>query len=154
MLTNSIASFSDMEIGQATKDWLKQPTFDSSQWKDEEILLFLQQMFLELDLTNRFSIRLPILRNFLYEVYKNYNEVPFHNFRHCFCVAQMVSTFISVSASHTKKLAELISSRFVAKCCIPPSVLRFFVCAKLSKEHGIISSSPYFHFIYAVSMSY
>ncbi|KAL0277642.1 UNVERIFIED_CONTAM: hypothetical protein PYX00_004865 [Menopon gallinae] len=80
----------DMEIGQATKDWLKQPTFDSSQWKDEEILLFLQQMFLELDLTNRFSIRLPILRNFLYEVYKNYNEVPFHNFRHCFCVAQMM----------------------------------------------------------------
>lgn len=51
----------------------------------------LQTMFVELDLPQKFNIPLPILRNFLYEVYNNYNEVPFHNFRHCFCVAQMVS---------------------------------------------------------------
>lgn len=82
-----------MEVSESTKDWLKRPSFDSSQFKDEEILLFLQHMFLELELISRFNIRLPILRNFLYEVYKNYNEVPFHNFRHCFCVAQMVSYY-------------------------------------------------------------
>lgn len=51
----------------------------------------LQTMFVELDLPEKFNISLPILRNFLYEVYNNYNEVPFHNFRHCFCVAQMVN---------------------------------------------------------------
>lgn len=53
----------------------------------------LQTMFVELDLPQKFNIPLYVLRNFLYEVYINYNEVPFHNFRHCFCVAQMVSTF-------------------------------------------------------------
>lgn len=56
----------------------------------------LQTMFVELDLPQKFNIPLPILRNFLYEVYNNYNEVPFHNFRHCFCVAQMASIYIYI----------------------------------------------------------
>lgn len=30
------------------------------------------------------------LQSWLYEIYKNYNIVPFHNFKHCFMVAQMV----------------------------------------------------------------
>lgn len=69
------------------------PTFDSRQWEDEELLLLLQQMYLDLNFCAKFAIDINILRNFLYEAYKNYNEVPFHNFRHCFCVAQMVSYF-------------------------------------------------------------
>ncbi|KAK6617424.1 hypothetical protein RUM43_014433 [Polyplax serrata] len=84
----------EKEISKSTIDWLKQPSFDSSQYDDEEILLFIQHMFLELGLITKFDIRLPVLRNFLYEVYKNYNEVPFHNFRHCFCVAQMMYVMI------------------------------------------------------------
>ena len=32
----------------------------------------------------------PILQNFLFEVFRNYNATPFHNFRHAFCVTQMV----------------------------------------------------------------
>lgn len=55
------------------------------------MLVLLQQMFVDLDLPARFGIDLVVLRNFLAEVYDHYNEVPFHNFRHCFCVAQMVS---------------------------------------------------------------
>lgn len=78
-------------MSEEVRQYLRQPTFDCHQWEDEEILLLLQQMYLDLDLTAKFCIELPTLRNFLYEVYKNYNEVPFHNFRHCFCVAQMVS---------------------------------------------------------------
>jgi hypothetical protein len=78
-------------LSEEVRQYLRQPTFDCHQWEDEEILLLLQQMYLDLDLTTKFGIELPTLRNFLYEVYKNYNEVPFHNFRHCFCVAQMVS---------------------------------------------------------------
>jgi len=53
-------------------------------------------MYLDLDLVTKFGIELPTLRNFLYEVYKNYNEVPFHNFRHSFCVAQMVSVLFVI----------------------------------------------------------
>lgn len=67
----------------------------------------LQTMFVELDLPQKFNIPLPILRNFLYEVYNNYNEVPFHNFRHCFCVAQMVNI-----------RCLCIASRFVEHQCV------------------------------------
>lgn len=88
--------FSDVTISSSVREWLRSPAFDARQWEDEELLLMLQTMFVELDLPEKFNIPLPILRNFLYEVYNNYNEVPFHNFRHCFCVAQMVNTASSL----------------------------------------------------------
>ena len=37
-----------------------------------------------------FLLQKPILQNFLFEVFRNYNATPFHNFRHAFCVTQMV----------------------------------------------------------------
>ncbi|XP_017759626.1 PREDICTED: uncharacterized protein LOC108550396 [Eufriesea mexicana] len=80
----------DVSVSSSVREWLRSPAFDARQWEDEELLLMLQTMFVELDLPQKFNIPLPILRNFLYEVYNNYNEVPFHNFRHCFCVAQMM----------------------------------------------------------------
>ncbi|EZA62498.1 High affinity cGMP-specific 3',5'-cyclic phosphodiesterase 9A [Ooceraea biroi] len=80
----------DVTVSSSVREWLRSPAFDARQWEDEELLLMLQTMFVELDLPQKFNIPLPILRNFLYEVYNNYNEVPFHNFRHCFCVAQMM----------------------------------------------------------------
>lgn len=83
-------SICDAQVADSVRQWLKMPTFDSTQWEDEELLLLLQQMYLDLDFCSKFAININTLRNFLYEVYKNYNEVPFHNFRHCFCVAQML----------------------------------------------------------------
>ncbi|XP_039301992.1 uncharacterized protein LOC105197537 isoform X2 [Solenopsis invicta] len=80
----------DVTVSSNVREWLRSPAFDARQWEDEELLLMLQTMFIELNLPQKFNIPLPILRNFLYEVYNNYNEVPFHNFRHCFCVAQMM----------------------------------------------------------------
>ncbi|KAG7212148.1 hypothetical protein KM043_012490 [Ampulex compressa] len=80
----------DVTVSSSVREWLRSPAFDAREWEDEELLLMLQTMFVELDLPQKFNIPLPILRNFLYEVYNNYNEVPFHNFRHCFCVAQMM----------------------------------------------------------------
>lgn len=77
------------------RQWLRLPTFDARPWEDEELLLLLQQMYLDHDLCSKFAIDITTLRNFLYEAYKNYNDVPFHNFRHCFCVAQMVSRKVS-----------------------------------------------------------
>lgn len=90
-----------MTVSSSVREWLRSPAFDARQWEDEELLLMLQTMFVELDLPQKFNIPLPILRNFLYEVYNNYNEVPFHNFRHCFCVAQMVSLPLSSYCSNS-----------------------------------------------------
>uniref|UniRef100_A0A1B6LHS1 Phosphodiesterase n=1 Tax=Graphocephala atropunctata TaxID=36148 RepID=A0A1B6LHS1_9HEMI len=77
-------------ISEEVRQCLRLPSFDCSDWQDEEILLLLQFMFLDFDLPMKFNIDLNTLRNFLFQVYKNYNEVPFHNFRHCFCVSQMM----------------------------------------------------------------
>ncbi|KAJ9599177.1 hypothetical protein L9F63_010354 [Diploptera punctata] len=87
-------SICEVAVSQEVRQYLRQPTFDCHQWEDEEILLLLQQMYVDLDFTTKFGIDMPTLRNFLYEVYKNYNEVPFHNFRHCFCVAQMMYAMV------------------------------------------------------------
>lgn len=56
------------------------------------MLVLLQVMFTDLDFQAAFHIELDVLENFLFEVYCHYNSIPFHNFRHCFCVTQMVRT--------------------------------------------------------------
>lgn len=81
---------SDVVLTRETCQLLREPTFDNWQWEDEEMLVLLQQMYLDLELPKKFDIEINILRNFLVRVYHNYNDVPFHNFRHCFCVTQMV----------------------------------------------------------------
>lgn len=70
---------------------LRLPTFDSYEFEDHEILKLMEMMFVELNFIEKFRISEIRLREWLYEVYKHYNDVPFHNFRHCFCVSQMVS---------------------------------------------------------------
>lgn len=62
------------------------------QWEEAEMLVLLQVMFTDLDFLSAFHIELEVLQNFLFEVYCHYNSIPFHNFRHCFCVTQMVRT--------------------------------------------------------------
>lgn len=69
------------------------------QWEEAEMLVLLQVMFTDLDFLTALHIELDVLQNFLFEVYCHYNSIPFHNFRHCFCVTQMVRTggdFISL----------------------------------------------------------
>lgn len=87
------------EICQTTfsddvKAALRLPTFDCYEWEDYEILHLMETMFIELNLIEKFYISPMRLREWLYEVYKHYNDVPFHNFRHCFCVSQMVSEIL------------------------------------------------------------
>lgn len=54
------------------------------------MLVLLQVMFTDLEFLTALQIELAVLQNFLFEVYRHYNSIPFHNFRHCFCVTQMV----------------------------------------------------------------
>ncbi|XP_077866472.1 high affinity cGMP-specific 3',5'-cyclic phosphodiesterase 9A-like [Saccoglossus kowalevskii] len=81
---------SNVEMSEDVKLYLRKPTFDNWQWEDAEMLVLLQQMYIDLEFVEKFNIEMPVLQNFLFEVYKHYNNVPFHNFKHCFCVAQMM----------------------------------------------------------------
>ncbi|XP_069791017.1 high affinity cGMP-specific 3',5'-cyclic phosphodiesterase 9A [Narcine bancroftii] len=81
---------SNLEVTEEVRQYLKTPTFDNWQWEDAEIMVLLQLMFIDLDFMNKFNIEMEVLQQFLYEVYQHYNNIPFHNFQHCFCVTQMM----------------------------------------------------------------
>ncbi|KAA8588421.1 hypothetical protein FQN60_001615 [Etheostoma spectabile] len=59
-------------------------------WEDAEIMVLLQVMYTDLDFIAAFNIEPEVLQQFLFEVYRRYNNIPFHNFKHCFCVTQMM----------------------------------------------------------------
>lgn len=85
----------DVPPSEEIKEALKTSLFDCSPLSDADILALLEWMYHDFGLPDKFHIDTRTLRAFLYEVYKNYNEVPFHNFRHGFCVTQMMYAMAS-----------------------------------------------------------
>ncbi|CAH3038640.1 unnamed protein product [Porites lobata] len=90
VVLDKFKKLSNAELTEQTRNLLRKPSFDNWQWEDAEMLYLLQQMFIDLNLMEKFHIEKPILQNFLFEVFRNYNATPFHNFRHAFCVTQMM----------------------------------------------------------------
>ena len=74
-----------------TRNYLKSTSFDNWKFEDAELLVLLQQVFVDLDLVTKFSIKMETLQSYLFDIYSNYNDVPYHNFRHAFVVTQMVN---------------------------------------------------------------
>ncbi|XP_069020314.1 high affinity cGMP-specific 3',5'-cyclic phosphodiesterase 9A-like isoform X1 [Embiotoca jacksoni] len=83
-------NMSSLQVTEEVREHLKTPIFDNWQWEEAEMLVLLQVMFTDLDFLTAFHIELHVLQNFLFQVYCNYNNIPFHNFQHCFCVTQMM----------------------------------------------------------------
>ncbi|XP_031135138.1 high affinity cGMP-specific 3',5'-cyclic phosphodiesterase 9A [Sander lucioperca] len=81
---------SSLQVSEEVRQFLKTPTFDNWQWEDAEIMVLLQVMYTDLDFIAAFNIEPEVLQQFLFEVYRRYNNIPFHNFKHCFCVTQMM----------------------------------------------------------------
>jgi high affinity cGMP-specific 3',5'-cyclic phosphodiesterase 9 len=76
--------------------YLKHPSFNNWQWEENEMTALMEHMYMELGLVERFKIELPVLKRFLCTVKDNYNHNPFHNFRHSFCVTQMVCAHVQL----------------------------------------------------------
>uniref|UniRef100_A0AAG5CMW6 Phosphodiesterase n=1 Tax=Anopheles atroparvus TaxID=41427 RepID=A0AAG5CMW6_ANOAO len=96
----------DRTLPDEVKNALRLPAFDSYEWEDWDVIHLMQTMFVELNLVEKFNIPIETLREWLYEVYKHYNDVPFHNYRHCFCVAQMMYA-ITWHTNLVQRLGEL-----------------------------------------------
>ncbi|XP_021708719.1 high affinity cGMP-specific 3',5'-cyclic phosphodiesterase 9A isoform X2 [Aedes aegypti] len=96
----------DTTLPDEVKAALRLPAFDSYEWEDWDVIHLMQTMFVELNLLEKFQIPRETLREWLYEVYKHYNDVPFHNYRHCFCVAQMMYA-ITWHTNLVQRLGEL-----------------------------------------------
>uniref|UniRef100_A0A8C3X5D1 Phosphodiesterase n=1 Tax=Catagonus wagneri TaxID=51154 RepID=A0A8C3X5D1_9CETA len=81
-------------LSPETIDALRKPTFDVWLWEPSEMLSCLEHMYQDLGLVRDFSINRITLKRWLLCVHDNYRNNPFHNFRHCFCVAQMMYCMI------------------------------------------------------------
>ncbi|XP_031552687.1 high affinity cGMP-specific 3',5'-cyclic phosphodiesterase 9A-like [Actinia tenebrosa] len=99
------ASYPKHEWDSQTLQFLKKPSFNIWHWEPNEMLSLLEHMYHDLDLVHEFKINVNILRRFLMCIQANYRNNPFHNFRHCFCVTQMMYGII-----HLCNLKELLSS--------------------------------------------
>ncbi|XP_041858243.1 high affinity cGMP-specific 3',5'-cyclic phosphodiesterase 9A isoform X2 [Melanotaenia boesemani] len=81
-------------LSQDTIEALRWTTFDAWQWEPNEMLSCLEHMYHDLGLVRDFSINPITLKRWLLCVRDSYRNNPFHNFRHCFCVTQMMYSMI------------------------------------------------------------
>jgi len=70
------------------------------------MLMLMEQMYYELELVEELNIHPDTLKRFLLRVQENYRNNPFHNFRHSFCVTQMMYVLI-----HSCKLYKYLSKK-------------------------------------------
>jgi len=89
-VANNVAQLMQVELTKGLREYLKKTSFDNWKWDDAEMIYLMRQMFIDLNLTAKFHIEMPTLMEWLMTVYKNYNDVPFHNFKHGFMVCQMM----------------------------------------------------------------
>ncbi|XP_068930915.1 high affinity cGMP-specific 3',5'-cyclic phosphodiesterase 9A isoform X1 [Petaurus breviceps papuanus] len=83
-------------LSPETIDALRKPTFDVWLWEPNEMLSCLEHMYHDLGLVRDFNINPITLKRWLLCIHDNYRDNPFHNFRHCFCVTQMMYCMISL----------------------------------------------------------
>ncbi|XP_071969460.1 high affinity cGMP-specific 3',5'-cyclic phosphodiesterase 9A isoform X2 [Engystomops pustulosus] len=85
-----VPSYPKYTLSSETIETLKKPTFDVWQWEYNEMLSCLEFMYHDLGLVREFNMNPITLKRWLLCIQENYRTNPFHNFRHCFCVTQMM----------------------------------------------------------------
>ncbi|XP_069792485.1 high affinity cGMP-specific 3',5'-cyclic phosphodiesterase 9A-like [Narcine bancroftii] len=89
-----LPSYPKYTLSLETIKALKRPTFNLWQWAPNEMLSCIEYMFHDLGLVHEFSIDGVTLKRWLLSVQGNYRDNPFHNWRHSFCVTQMMHGMI------------------------------------------------------------
>uniref|UniRef100_A0A8C2JCU3 Phosphodiesterase 9A like n=1 Tax=Cyprinus carpio TaxID=7962 RepID=A0A8C2JCU3_CYPCA len=85
-----VPSYPKYTLSQETIEAVKKPTFDVWHWEHNEMLSCLEYMYHDLGLVKEFNMNPITLKRWLLGIQENYRSNPFHNFRHCFCVSQMM----------------------------------------------------------------
>uniref|UniRef100_A0A803TRD4 Phosphodiesterase n=1 Tax=Anolis carolinensis TaxID=28377 RepID=A0A803TRD4_ANOCA len=91
-----VPSYPKYMLSQETIEALRKPTFDVWLWEPNEMLSCLEHMYHDLGLVKDFNINPITLKRWLLCIHDNYRNNPFHNFRHCFCVTQMMYSMVSL----------------------------------------------------------
>ncbi|XP_070549425.1 high affinity cGMP-specific 3',5'-cyclic phosphodiesterase 9A-like isoform X3 [Ptychodera flava] len=101
-IKRDIPKYPKYTLSQETIEYLKRPTFDIWHWESNEMLSLLEHMYHELGLVQEFNMNPIVLKRWLLCVQENYRNNPFHNFRHCFCVSQMMYGMINLCDLQSK----------------------------------------------------
>ncbi|KAJ3074778.1 High affinity cAMP-specific and IBMX-insensitive 3',5'-cyclic phosphodiesterase 9A, partial [Rhizoclosmatium hyalinum] len=84
-------------LTEETKEYIRSPSFDNWAWDENELIGLFEFIFEDLGLIEEFKIDVVTLKKFLIAVKDSYNNNPFHNFKHCFCVSQMMFGIINTT---------------------------------------------------------
>ncbi|XP_015275225.1 PREDICTED: high affinity cGMP-specific 3',5'-cyclic phosphodiesterase 9A [Gekko japonicus] len=112
-----VPSYPKYILSQETIEALRKPTFDVWLWEPNEMLSCLEHMYYDLGLVKDFKINPIILKRWLLCINDNYRNNPFHNFRHCFCVTQMMYSMISLCSLQVKLSQADILMLMTASVC-------------------------------------
>uniref|UniRef100_A0A3Q1C0A6 Phosphodiesterase n=1 Tax=Amphiprion ocellaris TaxID=80972 RepID=A0A3Q1C0A6_AMPOC len=97
-----VPNYPKYTLSQETVEALKKPTFDVWHWEHNEMLSCLEYMYHDLGLVKEFNMNPITLKRWLLAIQENYRNNPFHNFRHCFCVSQMMYGMIHLCNLQTE----------------------------------------------------
>ncbi|KAA0196701.1 High affinity cGMP-specific 3' 5'-cyclic phosphodiesterase 9A [Fasciolopsis buskii] len=81
------------------------------------MLALLEHMYTELGLVEEFHINPITMKRWLLSIQANYRNNPFHNFRHCFCVAQMMYGMLYLCGLNNKFTREELGILLTAAVC-------------------------------------
>ncbi|KAK1902558.1 High affinity cGMP-specific 3'5'-cyclic phosphodiesterase 9A [Dissostichus eleginoides] len=116
---------SSLEVSEEVRQYLKTPTFDNCfepkptmvAVEDLRLCTETRVMYTDLDFIAAFNIEPAVLQHFLFEVYRRYNNIPFHNFKHCFCVTQMMYGLIWLTDLKSKMDSEDLLIMLTSAVC-------------------------------------
>lgn len=116
---------------------LKTWEFDLWGHTEDELLTFIYLMMQSLNLLETFRIPQDKLTNFLHQVRRSYSRSnPYHNFRHCFDVVQVVFFFLTAG-----RAAELLSPLEIFSLMIA-AICHDLEHPGLNNGYQIVTSSP------------
>lgn len=105
------------EFSPETLEYLKTPSFDVWKWNSAEMLNLIRCMINEFDICEELNINHESLDQFLLAVRETYRDNPFHNFRHAFCVIQMMYGLLHMTKMKDHFSTEEVFCLLIATLC-------------------------------------
>ncbi|CAB1348522.1 unnamed protein product [Coregonus sp. 'balchen'] len=136
-----VPSYPKYTLSQETIEALKKPTFDVWHWEHNEMLSCLEYMYHDLGLVKEFNMNPITLKRWLLGIQENYRSNPFHNFRHCFCVSQMMYGMINLCNLPNHHCAVAFQILSLPECNIFANAIITLILATDMARHGEILDS-------------
>lgn len=90
----TMPSLQNVNCPKSTMKALAEPHFNVCRLDRDGMLDHLEYMYYDLGISEAWNLPRSTLRMFLINVRERYQDNPYHNFKHCFCVAQMTYSIV------------------------------------------------------------